>query len=130
MGELHTGASLTAATVTAGAGAHLVVRQLQSDCCFMEGSVSYLVVRDATGDVVTWREFVGTGIGRPAVGLDVTIDPGSYSVDSFQRPCDANCGFLDPPTMQCSSHVSLRSGQDYQATVRWSVRDQHCRFSS
>lgn len=129
MADPHTEPSLTAATVTIGAGSHLVIDQVQSDCCFAEGSISYLVIRDTGGTVVTWREFEAGGEGRSVPGLDLTLDTGTYEVESFQRPCDANCGFLDPPVLRCSRQVSLRSGQVVRMTVGWSVRDTQCTFS-
>lgn len=130
MPDPHTEPSLTAATVTIGAGARLVIDQLQSDCCFSEGTISYLVIRHADGTLVTWREFAAGGVGKAQVGFDVTLAPGTFRVESFQRPCDANCGFLDPPTLQCSELISLRSGQTHRLTVRWSVRDTQCSFSA
>ncbi len=115
--------------MAAGAGAHLVVDQVQSDCCFAEGSISYLVVRGAAGTVVTWREFAAGEVGKPTIGLDVTLDPGTYTVDSFQRPCDANCSYLDPPTVKCSRLFTVHLNRTVRATVRLSVQHERCLFS-
>lgn len=129
MADPHTEPSLTAATVTVGKGAHLVIEQIHTGCCFAEGSISYLVIRHVDGTLVTWREFDAGGEGKAQVGLDVTLAPGTFRLESFQRPCDANCGFLDPAVMKCSRQISLSSGQVVRIMVRWAVRDTQCSFS-
>ena len=40
--------------------------------------------------------------GRKTVETTVRLEPGSYRLVSFQRPCDGNCGYLDP-------HVRVRA---------------------
>ena len=83
---------------------------------YIEGSVSFLRVRDARGELVVdesaarrlrWR------VGR-------RLPPGRYRLTSFERPCDGNCSLLDPPTERCSRRIKIiahgRTG--VRATVR------------
>jgi len=50
----------------------------------------------------------------------LTLDPGSYTMVSFQRPCDGNCGTLDPPADQCSLAIEALAGSVIKTTVRLS----------
>jgi len=48
------------------------------------------------------------------------LEPGSYRVISFQRPCDGNCGYLDSPTDKCSRKIEAKADGLIEATVRLS----------
>ena len=65
---------------------------------FKEGSISYVRVRDADGDLVVRRRV------RHKVSFRLVrkLPPGRYRVISYERPCEGNCGLLDPPTGRCS----------------------------
>lgn len=41
----------------------------------------------------------------------VRLAPGWYRLRSWARPCDGNCGYLDPPTDRCSAGVRVRAGR-------------------
>jgi hypothetical protein len=71
---------------------------------YVEGSVSYLRVRDRRG-VVFRRSRAGSIEARlrPRAGL--------YRVVSFQRPCAGNCSQLDPPVDRCSRRVRVYAGE-------------------
>ena len=45
--------------------------------------------------------------------------PGTYVIDAALRPCDGNCGYLDPPTDACKT--SLRIDRDATAAARWVI---------
>ena len=77
----------------AGAGAALAqengsiaVRQTVQ-CCYREGSLSYVGISQIGNDMIT------TKVVRPLAGLDpillveTEVQPGTYVVTSFQRPC-------------------------------------------
>lgn len=36
-----------------------------------------------------------------------SLVPGDYTLRAAQRPCDGNCGYLDPPTGRCSGTVHV-----------------------
>jgi Beta-lactamase enzyme family len=71
---------------------------------YVEGSISYLRVR--RGRRVVLRRSRGGPVRarlRPRAGL--------YRVVSFQRPCEASCSTLDPPTDRCSRRVRVYAGE-------------------
>jgi hypothetical protein len=93
------------------------------------------------GTVHVRQEWVGTGLyvegsysyvrlerdGSPAVevklGNDLTptatisVEPGSYRLVSYQRPCDGNCSMLDPPTDQCSLPIEVGENEELHELV-------------
>jgi hypothetical protein len=114
-----------ATTPIAERTARLRIHQRQTSCCYIEGQVSYLIVRDEDGNVVAKREFSGIRPHRPAV--DVHLAPGRYVVTSYQRPCDGNCGYLDPPTDRCRQAVTLGADDDVVLTVEFAP-GEGCQF--
>lgn len=54
------------------------------------------------------------------------IAPGRYRLTAALRPCDGNCGTLDPPMTPCAARV--RVTLDQQVTVTWRV-GQKCRVA-
>ena len=82
----------------------------------LEGSISYVRVTGEDGSVEFDAEL---SPGSTTRVLDAFLDPGTYRLESYQRPCDANCGFLDPPTDQCSTTFEINP--ERQATVRVTV---------
>jgi hypothetical protein len=82
---------------------------------YIEGSYAYVRVEQDEKKVVQVRLK-----GRKTVETTVRLEPGSYRLVSFQRPCDGNCGLLDPPTDQCSSEIEAKAGALVEATVRLS----------
>jgi D-alanyl-D-alanine dipeptidase len=70
---------------------------------YIEGSFSYVRVRDANGRVVIAREYRN----RSRFRLRRPLPEGRYGVRSFQRPCDGNCGVLDPPTDSCARRFTV-----------------------
>ena len=85
---------------------------------YIEGSYSYVRVEQGEKNVVQTRLRGGK---TPETTL--RLDPGSYRLVSFQRPCDGNCGYLDPPTDQCSRGIEAKAGALVEATVRLSPGD-------
>jgi hypothetical protein len=68
---------------------------------YIEGSYSYVRVERPDGEEVLKERLEGERILLRLV-------PGEYRLISFQRPCDANCGFLDPPTDRCEGLIMVR----------------------
>ena len=83
---------------------------------YIEGSISFLRVRDARGELVV-DESAARGL-RWRVRR--RLPAGRYRLTSFERPCDGNCSLLDPPTDRCSRRIKViahgRTG--VRATVR------------
>lgn len=82
---------------------------------YIEGSYSYVRVEQDEKKVVQVRLK-----GRKTLETKVLLQPGFYRLVSFQRPCDGNCGLLDPPTDRCSSEIEAKAGALVEATVRLS----------
>jgi zinc D-Ala-D-Ala dipeptidase len=83
---------------------------------YTEGAVSFVRVRDASGDTVVRRRVQH----KPRFRMVRRLPPGRYTVVSYQRPCDGNCSLLDPPTDRCARRVRILSGglTDVSVTVR------------
>lgn len=96
----------------------VVSERLPSQPVHSEGSVSYLRV-SGPGDAVVVDGPVTNG--RQARGrrplLDRSLPPGEYAVSSYQRPCQASCSTLEPPTDRCEGRMQVRSGEERRLTV-------------
>jgi hypothetical protein len=105
--------------------ARLIVREtLPTQPIYREGTIAFLRVerlrsRTAVIDGPVTRRGVIRGRGPL---LDRKLAPGAYRLVSYQRPCDGNCGYLDPPTARCEATVELAAGDTRTVTV---VLDVH-----
>ncbi|HEY1273684.1 MAG TPA: M15 family metallopeptidase [Thermoleophilaceae bacterium] len=117
-------AALLAGAVPAQAApGTLTVRQMLRGGLYIEGSYSYMRLRNARGRVVVEREFRGA-----PVRLRRRLPPGRYRLRSWQRPCDGNCSLLDPPTDVCSRRLRVLSGG--RTVVKITVRPgRGCRMA-
>jgi hypothetical protein len=104
----------TASGDTAERSATLVVRQRYRDGFYVEGSVGFVEVSRPGSETVTRLERQIEG----DESVSLVLPPGSYSLTSWQRPCDGNCqdGF-DPPVDGCEASVTLDPGQTAMADV-------------
>ena len=70
---------------------------------YVEGSISYVEVRDSAGRVALARN------SGPVVRFSVRapLPAGRYRVTSFERPCEGTCAVLDPPAEACSRRVRV-----------------------
>jgi D-alanyl-D-alanine dipeptidase len=90
---------------------------------YVEGSISYVRVRTSGG-----RQVVGRRVHKPRFRMQRRLAPGRYRVISYQRPCEGNCGVLDPPTDRCARPIRILSGGLTEVAVR--VRPgRGCRMS-
>ncbi len=80
---------------------------------YVEGSVSYVRVLGIRGRLVVARR-----VRKPRFRMQRRLPPGRYRVISYQRPCDGNCGLLDPPTDRCARPVQILSGGLTEVAVR------------
>jgi hypothetical protein len=83
---------------------------------YIEGSVSFLRVLDASGRLVLEQR----ATGRVRWRVRTRLPAGPYRVTSFERPCDGNCSLLDPPRERCSRRIRIFAGSrtGIRATVR------------
>ena len=93
---------------------HLVIREvLVGHSLFVEGSVGFVRIERPSGRKVLTRRLP---LDDPRI--TVPLRPGRYRLKSWQRPCDANCGTLDPPTDRCSRMLTIRPGERLRAIIR------------
>lgn len=85
---------------------------------YVEGSYSYVRV-ERDGTTVTEVRLSNERVPRATIHLE----PGTYRLVSFQRPCDGNCSRLDPPTDRCSHEIEATADARVDATVRLSPGD-------
>jgi hypothetical protein len=45
------------------------------------------------------------------------LPAGRYRLESWQRTCDGNCGYLDQASDRCESGFELKPGQRLEATI-------------
>ena len=86
---------------------------------YVEGSYSYVRMERA-GRKVLERRLASETLPLRAT---LSLEPGSYTMVSFQRPCDPGCGplgTLDPPTDQCSLPIEAPAGGVIETMVRLS----------
>jgi hypothetical protein len=75
---------------------------------YIEGAIYYLrAARNGRAVTRTLRQ--------PATTLRLAA--GRYRLTSWARPCDGNCGYLDPPTDRCSAAVRVRANRTTRIRV-------------
>ena len=80
-------------------------------CCYREGAVSFVLIRQTGNDKAAVRASRLLAPLEPTLIVATDLSPGRYMISTFQRPCDGNCDFLNPPVDQCSTGpVELRAG--------------------
>jgi hypothetical protein len=99
------------------------VRQIYdvSQGAYFEGSYSYVRIENLDGDKLIEKRFSlegrELGPGRFLSAMTLRLEPGSYRLVSFQRPCDGGCDSLDSPTDECSHDVVVTAGRSVAVTI-------------
>jgi len=96
-------------------GQLLVQQSFVGQSLYIEGAKSYVSAEPASGGDA--KEVELSYDDRAATG-SLRLEPGRYTLKSWQRPCDGNCGYLDPPTDKCSGPVEVASGADTHVTIK------------
>lgn len=108
--------------------AHLTVIGFDVGCCYVEGSLHFARLQGPTT-----REW---GMDQPLprasafdpnapreVGRETfDLNPGDYTATFWQRPCDANCGNLDPVASQCSVTFGAEAGVSIRIDVTFPLQ--------
>jgi hypothetical protein len=69
---------------------------------YIEGAMAEVILRDAHGKKVDVQT------KEPRARLTFTnLEPGTYILEPALRPCDANCGYLDPRVDSCSRKLEV-----------------------
>jgi hypothetical protein len=101
----------TPAPAADGATGRLVVHKaLAGSPVFIEGSLTRLRITAPDGRRIDAGP-TGTSLGAPL--FERALPAGAYTVRAVERPCDGNCGYLDPPvpSTRCSVDVRVRPGR-------------------
>jgi hypothetical protein len=69
---------------------------------YREGAKAEIILRDDTGKEVDIRT---VNLGRSVRFKD--LPPGEYELEPATRPCDGNCGYLDPRLHDCRGTVEV-----------------------
>ena len=99
------------------------VRQLYdiSKGVYVEGAYSYVRVDDLDGDTLVEKKLDDPTQRDDRTFVSATalsLDPGTYRLVSYQRPCDGTCAYLDPPTDRCSREIVVQPGDNAPVTIR------------
>ena len=76
----------------------------------IEGAIGFASVHARDGTVVL-DQIVDLG------GDTVEMPGGEYTMRLYYRPCDGNCGLLDPAQEWCAFEHTFVAGADYDLTV-------------
>ncbi len=105
------GAACKSTTKSSGpAKLHVTQVLVRGSGLYIEGSYSYVRI-ERDGHRI--RE-----VRLTKRSATIRLDSGSYRLVSFQRPCDGNCGYLDPATDGCREGFDASAGELVEATVR------------
>jgi len=94
----------------------LTVSQSGSGPMYIEGSYSYFLVISA-GSIVEEKRLAGSS-------TSFSLPPGDYELRAYVRPCDGNCGNLDPPVDECRALFTLTPGE--ALTVNKTISGHSC----
>ncbi len=106
---------------------HLVVKRVQpGGPISVEGSVSFVRIEAEDGSVVAEEGFDAPdhGTDRGTYGypsqLEFQLEPGTYTLVSYQRACDPSCDNLDPAGdhFTCQQSIEVEEGATINANVR------------
>ena len=100
----------------------LRVFQEQRSCCYMEGQVSFLSVDGVE------HEYRLARVGLVPLA-ELEVPRGEIEVKSWQRPCDGNCGALDPPANRCSTSLEMEQGEVARLLVSFDPLSKPCQFT-
>jgi hypothetical protein len=79
----------------------------------IEGAYSYVRVSRPDGSQVVRRRLTR---GRP-LATTMPLAPGRYRLQSWQRTCDGNCGYLDAPSDRCARWFRVERGRRLNARI-------------
>jgi hypothetical protein len=85
---------------------------------YIEGSLGFLRVAPvASGTDLDATQVPTAAPGEAVKIFDERLEPGQYRIVSYQRPCDGNCDYLDPPTDRCAATLELDAGETREITI-------------
>ena len=119
----------TPTTVASTKTATIRITQDQTDCCYTEGQISFLRLSNNQG-VQLDRGYAPLAMN--AVLAQLAVEPGTYTLESWQRPCVASCPDLDQQGQpvddsaldpgradECSIDVTATEGGTSNVLISW-----------
>ena len=105
----------------------LLVEAVDVGCCFIEGSLHFVQLEGPTS--MTWQinPAKAVSLANDSWRYDeppLPVRPGSYTVTFWQRPCDGNCGYLDPEVTRCSDSFVANSGDQVGIDAHFPIQAQ------
>jgi hypothetical protein len=80
----------------------MTLRQGPHSPRYIEGAMAEVILRNARGKKVKVQT------KEPQGRLTFThLEPGTYILEPALRPCDGNCGYLDPRVDSCSQQIQV-----------------------
>ncbi len=82
---------------------------------YMEGAIPFVRIKDSGGTIV-FEQAMDRHDASSTLRTDLPAD--DYVFESYERPCDANCGMLDPwEADSCTASLTLAGGQTQYLAV-------------
>ena len=81
---------------------------------YIEGFIPYVRVDEGGRPLFDERM---KAAGDLAWETSAALQPGRYRVTTYVRPCDGNCGLLDPRADRCSLEIAPQPGSDVNIAV-------------
>src|SRR5690242_10277900 len=98
----------------AGPATLVIYQSSAGGALYTEGSRSFLSIAARAGGAERVDYFAGREVDPVYSGH---LAAGTYTLTSWQRPCDGNCGYLDPPTDRCGRTITLVPGAAAAYTI-------------
>ena len=98
-------------------GRLVVEKSLADGPIYTEGSSTHVrIVRDDGATIVDGVKTIET-LSTPL--LDEALRPGTYTVETVERPCQGNCDHLDAPaeTTRCTLDVDVKIGETTTVSI-------------
>src|SRR5688572_27326623 len=98
-------------------GRLVVQKSLAGGPIFIEGSITHLRIVRQDGEVIIDDLRPVDTLDTPI--CDSSMPPGSYDLSAVERPCEGNCGMLDPPVRatRCNLEVLIKPDETTRVQV-------------
>lgn len=78
----------------------------------IEGEYSYARIESPSGAKISEERLPEDG------RVTIHLSPGTYRLLSYQRICNGNCGYLEPPSEECSRAFDISDDEPLVARIR------------
>jgi hypothetical protein len=99
------------------------ISTVQIGCCYTEGSLHFARLDGRTSGEFSLESDVREGGNmrdpRPVGAVELSLAPGRYQLEVWERPCDANCGNLDGPTGQAQAEFEVAAGEEISIAIQF-----------